>query len=40
MVWSSGYNDGLVIIENMSNCGVYGGGIAIIEKYIQFNMVL
>ena len=40
MVWLSGYSNGLVIIENMSDFGIYGGGIVIIEKYIQFNMVL
>ena len=28
----SGYNGGLVIIENMSNCGIYGSGIAIVEN--------
>ena len=34
MVWISSYSDGLVIIENMSNFGINGGGIVIIEKYI------
>ena len=37
MVWISSYSDGLVIIENF---GIYGSGIVIIEKYIQFSMVL
>ena len=36
----NGYSDGLVIIDNMSNCGIYSGGIAMIETYIQHNMVL
>ena len=40
MVWVSGYSDGLGIAENMCNFSIYGGGLVIIEKYMQFNMVL